>query len=129
MIFRRDTSRERYVMLCDPQIVRAFRNPWHYSVDIWKYWMAIEAPILVIRGADSDLLPADLAGETVRRNSRAKVHTIEGCGHAPPLMNLEADQVRCKFLTFLGAGTFGIEDHPALLRGGNRVFLRDGCKY
>ena len=84
-------SRERYVMLCDPQIVRAFRNPWHYSVDIWKYWMAIEAPIFVIRGADLDLLPADLAGEMVRRNSRAKVHTIEGCGHAPALMNLRTD--------------------------------------
>jgi pimeloyl-ACP methyl ester carboxylesterase len=91
-------SRERYVMLCDPQIVRAFRNPWHYSVDIWKYWMAIEAPIFVIRGADSDLLPADLAGEMVRRNSRAKVDTIEGCGHAPPLMNLEQIRSVANFL-------------------------------
>jgi pimeloyl-ACP methyl ester carboxylesterase len=91
-------SRERYVMLYDPQIVRAFRNPWHYSVDIWKYWMAIEAPIFVIRGADSDLLPADLAGEMVRRNSRAKVHTIEGCGHAPPLMNLEQIRSVANFL-------------------------------
>jgi pimeloyl-ACP methyl ester carboxylesterase len=91
-------SRERYVMLCDPQIVRAFRNPWHYSVDIWKYWTAIEAPIFVIRGADSDLLPADLAREMVRRNSRAKVHTIEGCGHAPPLMNLEQIRSVANFL-------------------------------
>ena len=91
-------ERERYVMLCDPQIVRAFRNPWHYSLDLWKYWMAIEAPIFVIRGADSDLLPADLAGEMVRRNSRAKVHTIEGCGHAPALMNLEQIRSVANFL-------------------------------
>ena len=48
-------------MLCDPQIVRAFRNPWHYSLDLWKYWTAIKVPILVIRGVESDLLPADLA--------------------------------------------------------------------
>jgi pimeloyl-ACP methyl ester carboxylesterase len=87
-----DPSRERYVMLCDPQIVRAFRNPWHYSLDIWKYWTAIEAPIFVLRGADSDMLPADLAREMIRRNSRAEVHTIEGCGHAPPLMS--PDQIR-----------------------------------
>jgi pimeloyl-ACP methyl ester carboxylesterase len=87
-----DPSRERYVMLCDPQIVRAFRNPWHYSLDIWKYWTAIEAPIFVLRGADSDMLPADLAREMVRRNSRAEFHTIEGCGHAPPLMS--PDQIR-----------------------------------
>src|SRR4029450_816352 len=85
-------SRERYVMLCDPQIVRAFRNPWHYSLDIWKYWTAIEAPIFVLRGADSDMLPADLAREMIRRNSRAEVHTFGGCGRAPPLMS--PDQIR-----------------------------------
>jgi hypothetical protein len=43
-------SRERYVMLFDPQIVRAFRNPWHYSLDLWKYWTGIEVPILVPQG-------------------------------------------------------------------------------
>jgi pimeloyl-ACP methyl ester carboxylesterase len=47
-----DASRERYFMLCDPRIARAFRNPWHYSLDLWKYWTAIKVPILVLRGAD-----------------------------------------------------------------------------
>lgn len=28
--------------LCDANIAQAFRNPWHYSVDLWKYWDAIE---------------------------------------------------------------------------------------
>jgi pimeloyl-ACP methyl ester carboxylesterase len=82
-------GRERYVMLCDAQIVRAFRNPWHYSLDLWKYWTAIKVPILIIRGADSDLLPADLASEMIRRNPRATVVDIEGCGHAPPLTRPE----------------------------------------
>jgi pimeloyl-ACP methyl ester carboxylesterase len=82
-------NRERCVMLCDPQIVRAFRNPWHYSLDLWKYWTAIKVPILVIRGAESDLLPADLASEMLRRNPRATVVDIEGCGHAPPLTRPE----------------------------------------
>lgn len=86
-------SRERYVTLCDPQIVRAFRNPWHYSLDLWKYWIAIKVPILVIRGVDSDLLPANLAHEMARRNPRARVIEIEGCGHAPPLMSPE--QIAC----------------------------------
>jgi hypothetical protein len=44
------------------------------------------------------LLPADLAGEMVRRHSRAKVQTIEGCGHAPPLMNLEQIRSVANFL-------------------------------
>lgn len=85
-------SGDRYIMLCDPQIVRAFRNPWHYSLDLWKYWKAIEIPILVIRGMESDLLPADLAREMVRRNPRTKVIEIDGCGHAPSLMS--ADQIK-----------------------------------
>ena len=82
-----DPERKRYVMLCDPQIVRAFRNPWHYSLDLWKYWTAIKLPVLVIRGVDSDLLPADLAQQMERRNLFAKIHSVEGCGHAPPLMS------------------------------------------
>src|SRR5262245_29606575 len=91
-------SRERYVMLCDPGIVRAFRNPWHYGLDIWKYWTAIRTPVLVIRGAQSDLLPADLARDMVGRNSRAEVCTIEGCGHAPPLMSAEQIEPISHFL-------------------------------
>jgi pimeloyl-ACP methyl ester carboxylesterase len=86
-------SHERYVTLFDPQIVRAFRNPWHYSLDLWKYWTAIEVPILVIRGKESDMLPADLAKDMTRRNPRARVVEMKGCGHAPPLMRSE--QIGC----------------------------------
>jgi pimeloyl-ACP methyl ester carboxylesterase len=85
-------ERERYVMLCDPQIVRAFRNPWHYSIDLWKYWTAIKVPILVLRGAESDLLTVDLAREMQDRCLFARIREIEGCGHAPPLMC--ADQIK-----------------------------------
>jgi pimeloyl-ACP methyl ester carboxylesterase len=85
-------ERERYVMLCDPQIVRAFRNPWHYSINLWKYWTGIKGPIFVLRGAKSDLLTADLAREMERRSLFARIHEIEGCGHAPPLMS--ADQIK-----------------------------------
>jgi pimeloyl-ACP methyl ester carboxylesterase len=86
-----DPAQERYVMLCDPGIVRAFRNPWHYALDLWKYWDAIDVPILVLRGRQSDLLPADLADRMVQRNPRARIHEFENCGHAPPLM--AADQI------------------------------------
>jgi pimeloyl-ACP methyl ester carboxylesterase len=84
-------ERKRFIMLCDREIVRAFRNPWHYSLDLWKYWTAIKLPILVIRGVQSDLLTADLARTMERRSLFAKIHEIEGCGHAPPLMS--ADQI------------------------------------
>jgi pimeloyl-ACP methyl ester carboxylesterase len=85
-------------MLCDPQIVRAFRNPWHYSLDLWKYWTAIKVPILVIRGVESDLLPADLAHQMEQRNLLAKVYEVEGCGHAPTLMSTDQIKLVSDFL-------------------------------
>ena len=51
-----------------------------------------ERAILVLRGMESDLLPAELARDMVGRNSWARVLEIEGCGHAPALMS--HDQMR-----------------------------------
>jgi pimeloyl-ACP methyl ester carboxylesterase len=92
-------ERERFVMLCDRQIVRAFGNPWHYNLDLWKYWTAIKVPMLVIRGLESDLLPADLARTMERRSPFAKIHEIKGCGHAPPLMSADQIKVVADFLS------------------------------
>jgi pimeloyl-ACP methyl ester carboxylesterase len=93
-----NADEQRFVMLCDPKIIRAFGNPWHYSLDLWKYWNAIETPILVIRGIESDLLPAPLAREMERRNPRAKFHQIADCGHAPALMTEDQIEVVADFL-------------------------------
>jgi pimeloyl-ACP methyl ester carboxylesterase len=92
-------AQERYVMLCDPGIARAFRNPWQYSLDLWQYWEAIEVPILVLRGTRSDLLPADLAAKMGQRNKRARIHEFEGVGHAPPLMTPDQIDVVASFLS------------------------------
>jgi pimeloyl-ACP methyl ester carboxylesterase len=72
--------------LCDPDIAHAFRNPWHYSVDLWKYWEAIDIPILVVRGQQSDLLPEAVLNDMMRRNRHVRVHTVPNCGHAPALI-------------------------------------------
>ena len=79
-------ERQRYESLCDPNIAHAFRNPWHYSVDLWKYWDAIDVPILVIRGEQSDLLPEDVLAGMLRRNRNATAHIVKNCGHAPSLI-------------------------------------------
>jgi pimeloyl-ACP methyl ester carboxylesterase len=93
-----DPAEEHFALLCDREIVRAFRNPWHYSLDVWRYWKTIAAPVLVLRGVDSDLLPADLAREMGRRNPRTLLHEIAGCGHAPPLMAADQIEVVTHFL-------------------------------
>ena len=88
--------------LCDPNIAHAFRNPWHYSVDLWKYWDAIDVPILVIRGQQSDLLPEAVLKDMVRRNRNVSVHTVQNCGHAPALIAADQIEVVTKFLNDSG---------------------------
>jgi pimeloyl-ACP methyl ester carboxylesterase len=80
-----NSERRRFESLCDPDIAHAFRNPWHYSVDLWKYWEAIDIPILVVRGQHSDLLPEDVLKDMLRRNRNATAYTVQNCGHAPAL--------------------------------------------
>jgi pimeloyl-ACP methyl ester carboxylesterase len=84
-------ERQRFESLCDPNIAHAFRNPWHYSVDLWKYWDAIDIPVLVVRGQHSDLLPEDVLKDMLRRNRNATAHIVQNCGHAPAL--IAPDQV------------------------------------
>ena len=84
-------ERQRFESLCDPNIAHAFRNPWHYSVDLWKYWDAIDIPVLVVRGQHSDLLPEDVLKDMLRRNRNATAYIVQNCGHAPAL--IAPDQV------------------------------------
>ena len=77
----------RFHMLFDPGIGEAFRPGRVYNVSMWGYWDAIHCPALVLRGAWSDLLLADTAAEMGKRGPRAEVVEIEGCGHAPALMD------------------------------------------
>jgi pimeloyl-ACP methyl ester carboxylesterase len=91
-------ERQRYESLCDPNIAHAFRNPWHYSVDLWKYWDAIDIPILVMRGEKSDLLPEDVLAGMLRRNRNASAHIVQNCGHAPALIARDQIEVVGAFL-------------------------------
>jgi len=76
-----------YRMLCDPGIARVFRPVFFYNVSLWRYWDAIECPVLLLRGEQSDLLPADLAATMCKRGPRPDYMEIHGCGHAPALLD------------------------------------------
>ena len=68
----------------DPAMVRQFiAHPQDY--DQWDAWDALTIPVLVLRGADSDLLLPAVAEAMRNRGPRAVVATIPGCGHAPAL--------------------------------------------
>jgi pimeloyl-ACP methyl ester carboxylesterase len=58
------------------------------DVELWPLWQAVTAmPMLLIRGALSDLLQADTAREMQARHPRLRLEEIAGVGHAPALMD------------------------------------------
>ncbi|MFN3881951.1 MAG: alpha/beta fold hydrolase [Nitrincola lacisaponensis] len=72
----------------DPALVDAFQVP---SADqpaptLWPQWQAIRCPLMIIQGAESDLLlPATLQRMRTLQ-PQAEVMTLDGIGHAPTLV-------------------------------------------
>jgi pimeloyl-ACP methyl ester carboxylesterase len=52
--------------------------------DPWDVWAAIDAPILILRGADSDILPAEPFERMQEVQPEAETVEVD-CGHAPAL--------------------------------------------
>lgn len=73
-----------YVLHYDPAIGDPFKQELA-DVDLWEIYDRIKCPVLVLRGADSRVLSADVAQEMTRRGPRAELVEFEGCGHAPSL--------------------------------------------
>ena len=96
---REDPEQGRYLTLCDPAILQALKAPSNPGTHLWAYWDAIDHPILVVRGRDSDFLPSYLSKEMARRNPHAIVHDVPGCGHAPTLMPRDQVEAVAAFLT------------------------------
>jgi pimeloyl-ACP methyl ester carboxylesterase len=71
----------------DPAILTSLGTEPFEDIDLWALWDEIEREVLVLRGAESDLLLAETAGEMASRGPGAKVVEIAGCGHAPALMD------------------------------------------
>ncbi|MDN2567071.1 alpha/beta hydrolase [Aquibium sp. A9E412] len=80
----RRTDDGRVTVHYDPAIATQFT---HHKADLdqWEAYDAITAPTLVLRGAESDVLPAAVAEAMTRRGPRARLETLQGCGHAPTL--------------------------------------------
>ncbi|MDP3249766.1 MAG: alpha/beta hydrolase [Polaromonas sp.] len=68
----------------DPAMIRQFTQ---HDDDylIWRHYDAITAPVLCLRGAESDLVLPEVAQAMRTRGPRARVVEIPDCGHAPAL--------------------------------------------
>lgn len=78
---------ERWVMRYDPAIGTPFRQAMIYQdVNLWPIYEKILCPVLITRGAESDLLTRETAQEMGRRGPRARLVEFVGVGHAPMFM-------------------------------------------
>lgn len=75
-----------YAFAYDPGIAEAFKNAALDDVNLWPVWDAIRCPVLVMRGAESDVLTHEDAKAMQQRGPRAKLVEFTGIGHAPALM-------------------------------------------
>jgi pimeloyl-ACP methyl ester carboxylesterase len=80
----RRTDDGRITVHYDPQIVTQFTHH-RADLDVWDSYDAITARTLILRGVDSDVLPANVAAQMVARGPKPKLVEYDGIGHAPTL--------------------------------------------
>ncbi|MEQ9811852.1 MAG: alpha/beta hydrolase [Azospirillaceae bacterium] len=74
----------RVTLHYDPRITEQFRaHPTDY--DQWEAWTAIDLPVLLLRGAQSDLLLEETATRMLAAQPRARLAVEPLAGHAPAL--------------------------------------------
>lgn len=78
----------------DPAVIRTTR-PWLLWLLRPVLWRAVRGltarvPVLVVRGALSDILPADVARQMASSSDTARLVEVPGVGHAPMLNEPEA---------------------------------------
>jgi len=82
----------------DPKIAENAQAGADKDVDLWALWDKIACPVLVIRGAQSDLLSKETAEDMTRRGPGARLVEIEGAGHAPALRSAREIELIREFL-------------------------------
>ncbi len=93
-----------YVPDYDPAIRVPFRADFRGMERAWPAYDAIAARTLVLRGALSHVLPADVAEEMTRRGPRATLVIIPGTGHWPALIKPAETAIIARFLAGQAAG-------------------------
>lgn len=70
----------------DPGIAVPFRGAAHADIDLTPLWMAVRSPVLILRGAESDLLTPAILSRMLERPGTQAVE-VPRTGHAPMLMD------------------------------------------
>ena len=75
-----------YETVYDPGIATPMRSVPVADLNLWPVWDQIRCPVLVLRGAESDVLMKETAEKMKTRGPKVDVVEFEGVGHAPPLL-------------------------------------------
>ncbi len=76
----------RYTLHYDPALVKAFQVE-DDGQTLWPQWQAIRCPLMIVRGAESDLLSVSLLEAMQKAQPTAQSVTFTDVGHAPTLVN------------------------------------------
>lgn len=74
-----------FVPAYDPAMADTFKSVEPADINLWSVWAEIRQPILLLRGAESDLLLKPTALGMVARGD-VTLHEFAGVGHAPALL-------------------------------------------
>jgi pimeloyl-ACP methyl ester carboxylesterase len=69
------------------------------GIDLWSVWDAVRCPVLVLRGAESEVLPPETVEEMRRRKPDIQVVEFAGVGHVPALASPDQIEVVREFLS------------------------------
>jgi pimeloyl-ACP methyl ester carboxylesterase len=76
----------KFIWKRDPAIGKTFVTQPRNDVVLWPVWDMVKCPVLLLRGVESELLPAAVAEEMTRRGPKARLLTVPEAGHAPALL-------------------------------------------
>ncbi len=69
------------------------------DLDLWAIWDLIHCPVLVLRGARSDVLLPETVAEMARRGPGCRVLEVPDAGHAPMFTSERINQAVIEFLS------------------------------
>lgn len=87
--YTRRTEQGEIGLAYDPNIDWILKKQPLQPVDLWFIWDALQCPVLLLRGKESDVLTAEGAQEMLRRRPSTRLVEWDGIGHAPALMSDE----------------------------------------
>ena len=64
------------------ELVRS--GKWSDPIDLWPAWRALDHPVLLVRGAESDILTADIAKTMLETQPNAELAEVSEAGHTVP---------------------------------------------